>query len=383
MLRDLLSSICEKYLTYYKEREDFWKKTGERQPTVSKDYEVHDILVKHFPKKIESILSTELNTENLKITGSDGQGIITPGPWVNIRIPELAQNTTEGFYIVYLFSLDMSRIYLSLALGSNIFKEKKINNDSMLSTGKKLNQIILNIAFSSNIEIPEDIIFRDGKLDLSVKNWTHESGRNARTPAQYEYSNIFSLEYFADNLPDNEKLEKHLLLFTKIYKHLQTIPDFPKPINLVTSEINEENQSTKSVDQNVLNSYPGIPSNQIPPTGGIRISHITDPSITPSNVYFARFGETDMYKIGRSRDPENRLTQLNEHIPNRDNEIPIIGRWKLLTYVPFHSEELTHIMEKDTLNWLEKFRTHDERVKCSDEGKIHEAISRLKSQISK
>ena len=134
------------------------------------------------------------------------------------------------------------------------------------------------------------------------------------------------------------------------------------------------------MDHNVQNSFPGVKSNQIPPTGGERKSNLSDPSITPSNVYFARFGETDIYKIGRSKNPQDRLIQLNEHLPNRDNEIPTIGRWKLLDYVSYNSELDTHDAEVDTLDWLHDFRTHKERVKCP-ERKIQEAISRLKSQI--
>tara|TARA_B100000686_G_scaffold316712_1_gene364802 strand:- start:1288 stop:2400 length:1113 start_codon:yes stop_codon:yes gene_type:complete len=367
------------YPTYYQDRVDHWKQTGARQATVSKDYEVHDVLLHQLPETVRRILSSVAAADTLKITGSDGASIITPGPWVNIRIPQLAAKTTEGFYPVYLFSLDMTRIYLALALGTQIFAEKNLGDDSILTAGRMLRDRILPLAFDV-YDIREDARFIAGKLDLAVSQWTDEHGRKPRNPAKYEYANIFALEYSADDLPENDILEQDLILFTEIYGYLATIPEFPVPVNLVVSDRDKAEPPAISSHQAPQTSWPGIPSNVIPPTAGQTLTTRSEPRLTRSNIYFARFGETDFYKIGRGRNPKARLSEFNAHIPNRDNEIPTIGRWELVDTVPLNSEWDAHEMEIDTHSWLKEFRTHRERFHCT-EARIQEAIVRLRRLI--
>ncbi|MBG93533.1 MAG: hypothetical protein CL792_06080 [Chloroflexi bacterium] len=379
MLRNLISSVCTTYPTYYQDRIDFWKEQGTRQPTISKEYEVHDILLYQLPETLRRILSSVSAADKLKIKGSDGTSVITPGPWVNIRIPQLAPKTTEGFYPVYLFALDMSRIYLTLALGTQDFSEKNIDDDSMLAVTSMLREKILPVAFDA-FDIPEDTKFISGKLDLAVSKWVDEGRRKPRNPAKFEYANIFALEYSADDLPENEILEQDLILFTEIYSYIETIPDFPKPVDLVTTENIPTDFPAVSSEQSAARSWRGIPSNVIPPTAGQTVTIRSEPRSTPSNVYFARFGKTDFYKIGRARNPQSRLDVFNKHIPNRDNEIPGLGRWELVDVLALNSEWAAHELEIDTHFWLNKFRTHGERFRCT-EVKIQEAVERLKGLL--
>jgi len=50
-------------------------------------------------------------------------------PWIAILDPEVTESTQNGYYVVYLFSVDMKRVYLSLNQGITFLhkelKEKK------------------------------------------------------------------------------------------------------------------------------------------------------------------------------------------------------------------------------------------------------------------
>ena len=47
-------------------------------------------------------------------------------PWIAILDPDVTESTQNGFYVVYLFSVDMKRVYLSLNQGITfLYKELK------------------------------------------------------------------------------------------------------------------------------------------------------------------------------------------------------------------------------------------------------------------
>ena len=55
--------------------------------------------------------------EQYVVTGSVGQGNWASVPWIAIMNKAITTSTQRGYYIVYLFSEDMSRLYLTLAQG--------------------------------------------------------------------------------------------------------------------------------------------------------------------------------------------------------------------------------------------------------------------------
>jgi len=60
----------------------------------------------------------------LKVQGSCGKGNWATIPWISILNKKITQTTQEGVYIVYLFSEDMKRIYLTLNQGYTKLKQK-------------------------------------------------------------------------------------------------------------------------------------------------------------------------------------------------------------------------------------------------------------------
>jgi hypothetical protein len=85
------------------------------------------------------------------VTGSVGQGNWASVPWVAIMNKEITTSTQRGYYIVYLFSEDMSRLYLTLAQGvtettrEDMLKRKQEIRDhvEMRTSVKKDNDLYL------------------------------------------------------------------------------------------------------------------------------------------------------------------------------------------------------------------------------------------------
>ncbi|MGO5009770.1 MrcB family domain-containing protein [Bacillus wiedmannii] len=77
--------------------------------------------------KMGSVVRNEMTTEITRLpfidhnqyvaTGSIGQGNWAAVPWLAIMNKDITTSTQRGYYIVYLFSEDMERLYLTLAQG--------------------------------------------------------------------------------------------------------------------------------------------------------------------------------------------------------------------------------------------------------------------------
>lgn len=77
--------------------------------------------------KMGSVVRNEMATEITRlpfidhsqyvVTGSVGQGNWAAVPWLAIMNKDITTSTQRGYYIVYLFSEDMERLYLTLAQG--------------------------------------------------------------------------------------------------------------------------------------------------------------------------------------------------------------------------------------------------------------------------
>lgn len=67
------------------------------------------------------------------VRGSPGQGQWAYVPWISVFDPAITTTATHGYYVVYLFAADMSRVYLSLNQGTTA-----VRNDFGTATGDEL-----------------------------------------------------------------------------------------------------------------------------------------------------------------------------------------------------------------------------------------------------
>ncbi len=89
-------------------------------------------------------LKEEFPANTFHIKGSIGDGRITKCPWVAIMHKNETSSSKQGVYLVFLFSKDLKRIYLSLAQGvSKIMMKALIKNRDTLRGELKLEDSLL------------------------------------------------------------------------------------------------------------------------------------------------------------------------------------------------------------------------------------------------
>ncbi len=160
-------------------------------------HELGDIFRKELPDLLENIVANEttFNPDKFIYKGSIGQGNWAYVPWLAILNKNITTTTQEGVYIVYLFSEDMRRLYLTLNQGVT----KTANNRL-----KEIKQ-----------ELREDLYLEglntDDNIDLA------ESGKGA----EYEASTIAYLKYESADIKSGKvgesKLKEDLKQLLNIY----------------------------------------------------------------------------------------------------------------------------------------------------------------------
>ncbi len=83
----------------------------------------------------------------------------------------------------------------------------------------------------------------------------------------------------------------------------------------------------------------------------------------PAFIYVLRFGNSDVWKIGRAKNVSLRLRQINKHIPFE----LLNQRWYVFAKRNCHSFHDAHVLEQHLLAILKSTRTTGERIRCSRE----------------
>lgn len=153
-----------------------------------------DLFRNEVPEKIYNYLSGfQLNGEDQYIVrGSIGQGNWAYVPWIAIMDKDITDTTRQGVYVVYLFSEDMERLYLTLNQGVSLPSREEI-----IRTRDKI-RAILDLSFLKT----------DNELSLA------ESGLGK----DYELSTIGYIEYKKGSIPEEDKLLKDLKRVMEVYK---------------------------------------------------------------------------------------------------------------------------------------------------------------------
>lgn len=127
--------------------------------------------------------------------GSCGAGTWTNYPWIAVYNEEITTTIQRGIYIVYLFSEDMSRVYLTLNQDcTNLKKElgTKAARDSMVATREMIRNTLRNTKFNTD-------------NDLHIGN------------IDYEIGSIYYKEYLRDSFPSEEEFIEDLKEMIRIY----------------------------------------------------------------------------------------------------------------------------------------------------------------------
>lgn len=157
-------------------------------------------------------------------SGGD-QGLMAPVPWIRVFSPEFSPRTTEGFYIVYLFSADGSCLYLSLNQGTSEFRSgrmRPILDPDVLTRSASAGRIALQ-----ELDAP---VLSGGvpSIDLRVDELAvkHESKIRAHN---YEHANIVAIRYRRREIPEDQQLLGDLRSFAPLLAELYIPGPYERP----------------------------------------------------------------------------------------------------------------------------------------------------------
>tara|TARA_B100000900_G_scaffold400966_1_gene405158 strand:- start:110 stop:1303 length:1194 start_codon:yes stop_codon:yes gene_type:complete len=195
-------------------------------------------------KDIKNILGTITKNSNhqdyIKIKATKGLANIPYAPWIGARDVRLADKQSEGYSLVYLYSVDLKRVYLSIAFGTGqfieVFKPKKEAYQKMRKAASRIQKV-----FENDLNI-QNLILDPIDLAASPKEFRQEG---------YEQSAIFSLSYEINNLPDDTKLledyKKMLDFYVDIFESPLT-PSIDSLVNAVADPLRLEDTKVKIKD---------------------------------------------------------------------------------------------------------------------------------------
>lgn len=83
---------------------------------------------------------------------------------------------------------------------------------------------------------------------------------------------------------------------------------------------------------------------------------------SPSVTYLMRYGNTDCWKIGHTKNVKERLAEINRHVPHELTGV----KWTLTRTQQWPDEEGAYKMEQKLFNLVTIYRTEGERVRCSE-----------------
>lgn len=134
-----------------------------------------------------------------KIKGSIGNGQFASIPWVAIMNEEITNTTTEGIDIVFLFSGDGKKVYLTLNQGVTYFKDRKLKDHDIVKVSKLIYEIL---------DSPES-----EPVDIDLRSET-PLGKG------YESTTISGFEYYINDMPDSSIIESDLIKLLNDYEQL-------------------------------------------------------------------------------------------------------------------------------------------------------------------
>lgn len=145
-------------------------------------------------------IALALGDPSLLVEGSPGKGNWTYVPWIAVFDPLVTKSAQEGHYVVYLYSADMKRLYLSINQGTTRVREEF--RAGALEELKRRAAVMIT-------RVPEYAEkFTDTPIDLAS---------TATLPVAYQAGHAFGAVYDPANLPDQVHLETDLRSIVELY----------------------------------------------------------------------------------------------------------------------------------------------------------------------
>lgn len=166
---DLLRTINGGFQQCFSEASIF--KKAQKTSDINKN--TGELITKVIPKAIKDYL----NDDHYLVKGSIGVGLATKTPWIAIMNKDITTSTRNGVYIVFLFSTDFQRVYLTFNQGTTVPGQfgQRLNRKTVLSNTNSIRGL-LNISNTflntdDNADIADEL-YRIGAICYSVWDTT-------------------------------------------------------------------------------------------------------------------------------------------------------------------------------------------------------------------
>ena len=173
-----------------------------------KNNRVHQIIVNELP---ETIFNWVNQDQKYMSSGSDGQGNLLQAPWFALFNKDITTSAQKGYYIVYLFSEDLSSLTLEIGFGATQFKDKFGIGKEFFS---QLELAVQNMRINS-----KHLLDKNLKKSLEKTNMVEvklDLSGNFNLKA-YEKCAIYSITYSINNLPNDNVLKSDFLEYVQLY----------------------------------------------------------------------------------------------------------------------------------------------------------------------
>ena len=139
------------------------------------------------------------------VHGSPGVGNWAEIPWIAVFDPAITESATRGYYVVYLFSADLHRVYLSLNQGTTIVRQE-------FGAGY-VDELRRRAALMRGRLSEHRDRFSDAAIDLAS---------DAYLPRGYEAGHALGQAYDTGSLPSDDELAADLAAIMSLYLLLRT-----------------------------------------------------------------------------------------------------------------------------------------------------------------
>jgi hypothetical protein len=198
LIADLFKEIAARWSSYRQQR------------TVDKEDPVYALVTNQLPEALKNHVAP---FEFISIEGSTGAGNITAAPWIALFDKRLTTSATREYYVVYLFSVDLSTVTLSLAFGTTQF-EKLFGGPSdafprMRTAASRLQAMFRHL-------LPPNMELGPINLNATPKNRLHYA---------YQQASILSFpSYSINNLPSEAQMIDDLKRLVQLYTDIVSDP---------------------------------------------------------------------------------------------------------------------------------------------------------------
>ncbi|MBO6701103.1 MAG: DUF3578 domain-containing protein [Pseudomonadales bacterium] len=190
--------------------------------TVDSSKPIHELVVETLPN---ILLSKLKDSSYIKVQGSTGLGNITAAPWVATFDTRITRSAAQGYYVVYLYSVDMQSLFLCFGLGATQFNEAFTRKADVYAAMEAARERLFEVVVR---HLPNRLNNRleAGDIDLgaTTSNKLHRD---------YERGNVFSLKYELKNLPSEEELIEDYGAIVSFMRRVVEDPLTPDPLALL------------------------------------------------------------------------------------------------------------------------------------------------------